>query len=89
MNILKCVEITVADSGFPWKVCASSQKCYYFANFLPKIAWKLKKFEPQGGGGGGARIPGALHPPMENVPQTWFWKKNRADKQRQKEGSHE
>ena len=29
--------------------CANSQNCYYFSNFLPKIAWKWKNLDSQGG----------------------------------------
>ena len=29
--------------------CANSQKCYYFAYFLLKTAWKWKNLDPKGG----------------------------------------
>ena len=45
--------LAVADPVFSWGGCTSSQKCYYFANLLPKTAWKWKNLDPWG------RVPGA------------------------------
>ena len=43
------------------------EKAYYLVRFLPKIAWKLKKFD----GGGVVRIPRApLDPPM--ISDTYY-----------------
>ena len=43
--------LSVADPGFSRRLCANSQKCYYFSIFLPKTACKWKNLDTQGVGG--------------------------------------